>query len=284
MIRIGNTYVGGDKPCFVVAEAGLAHMGDVDKAKALVDAAKGAGADAVKFQIYNTVELIDRVRAPEEFDRFKQREMPYSEYDKVKAYADRTGSLCFTTGHTLSAVEHLIKMNTRLYKIGSGERDRRVFDKIANTNKPVFISTGMREHADVLSLVMKYGNKNTAFLHCVSMYPTIDHKAGLGFIRTLARWCDITGSVCGYSDHMAGIDGVQLAVALGAKVIEKHIKLTDFNGRDNVVSLNPKEFGGMVKAIRRVEAMIGGDTREYSGEEKETEGWALKGKDGKRPL
>lgn len=285
MIRIGNTYVGGDKPCFVVAEAGINHMGDKDKALALVDAAKGAGADAVKFQMYKTNELIDKTRAPDDYDRFRQRELSYETFREIKAYADRVGVLWFATGHTLSAIDYLkITLNVRLFKIGSGERDRRAFDVIANTGKPIFISTGMREHADVLNLITKYGGKNAAFLHCVSMYPTLEHRANLGFIETMIRWCDSVGSVCGYSDHMEGTYGVELAVAMGAKIIEKHLKLEDFRGRDNMVSLKPKEFGGMVKAIRRVETMMGDESRVYSGEEREAESWALKGKDGKRPL
>jgi len=284
MIRLGNRYVGGDKPCFVVAEAGLSHLGSLDRAKELVDAAVGCGAEAIKFQAYKTAELINKDRAPDDYERFSKRELSYDQLKELKAYAENQGILWFATGHTLGAVDFLRKQNVRLYKIGSAERDRRAFDRIINTGKPVFISTGMREHADILNLVTKYGGKNTAFLHCISAYPTIDGDANLGFLNTLRRWCDSVGSVCGYSDHMVGTYGVELAVAMGAKIVEKHIKVEAFKGRDNPVSLTPKEFGAMVKAIRRVETMVGEETRVYGGMEHETETWAMKGKDGKRPV
>ncbi len=281
-MRIGSKTIGSE--CFIVAEAGVAHDGDPKRAFELIDVAVRAGADAVKFQIYRTRDLIDHKRRPELYLRFKKKELPFEAFEKLERYSLEKGLLWFATPHTISGLDYLKKLGVPLYKIGSGEKGSRLFGKILDVGKPTIISTGMRTQSEVLRMVELYGGKQTAFLHCVTMYPVHPHLANMSFLKRLIAACGQVGSLAGYSCHMAGTVGVEMAVTLGAKIIEKHIKLPDSEGQDTLCALDGKEFGLMVKKIRHIETILGSEDRVYSGEEKEAESWALKRKDGKRPI
>ncbi len=285
MIKIGNDYRGGDRPCFIVAEAGLAHEGDISLAMRLIDLAAEGGAHAVKFQMYRTKELISMDRDPVRYENFKRKELPYKAFEVLKRYAEDNRLIWFATPHTMSAFEFLKDLGVVLYKIGSGENwISPITRAIIDTGKPVFISTGMRSDTDVMILTMDYGSENVAFLHCVSLYPVGENKVNLAFMDRLGRWCKEVDSTMGYSDHFPGTYAAELAVIMGAKIIEKHIKLPESTGQDTSVALDLKGFKNMVKAIQRVERMLGPKIKQYSDEERSTEKWALKGKDGKRPL
>jgi len=284
-MKIRDKEIGGDSPCFIVAEAGLAHEGIEENAYLLIDHAVDAGADAVKFQIYNTRELIERGRDAELYDRFKRKELPYNVFAGLKKYAENKGIIWFATPHNQSAFKYLKSLNVDLYKIGSGEREENLIKSILNTKKPVFISTGMREHTDVIDLVRRYGSRKVAFLHCITMYPVIEEYANINFLKTLEMVCDTYKSVMGYSDHLPGTLGVEIAVSRGAKIIEKHLILDSSSGNDVKGGLQKKEFSGMVKKIRQIERILGTEYRNYSDSERENELWALKNpKDWKRPL
>jgi len=284
-MKIRDKEIGGDSPCFIVAEAGLAHEGVEENAYLLIDHAVDAGADAVKFQIYNTKDLIERSRDAELYDRFKRKELPYKVFAGLKKYAENKGIIWFATPHNQSAFKYLKSLNVDLYKIGSGEREENLIKSILNTKKPVFISTGMREHTDVIDLVRRYGSRKVAFLHCITMYSVIEEYANINFLKTLEMVCDTYKSVVGYSDHLSGTLGVEIAVARGAKIIEKHFILDSTKGNDVKGGLQKKEFSGMVKKIRQIERILGTEYRNYSDSERENELWALKNpKDWKRPL
>jgi N-acetylneuraminate synthase/N,N'-diacetyllegionaminate synthase len=279
-MQIGNKEVGGDSRCFIVAEAGLAHGGNKDLAFKLIDLAVDAGADAVKFQVYKASELVDYKRDPALFERFKSKELSYDVFKELQEYAKIKGIIWFATAHTESALEFLVSLGVPCYKIGSGEKGSDLFGKIIDLGKPTFISTGMRTHSEVVNLVTEYYLPNVVFLHCVTMYPVHPHHANLGFLNSLRSM----GVRYGYSCHMPGTQGVEVAVSLGAKVVEKHIKLPESMGQDTLCALFKDEFGMMVKKIRLIERVLGSNMRVYSAEEKENEKWALKGKDGKRPI
>ena len=284
-MKIRDKEIGGDSPCFIVAEAGLAHEGVEENVYLLIDHAVDAGADAVKFQIYNTKDLIERSRDAELYDRFKRKELPYKVFADLKKYAENKGIIWFATPHNQSAFKYLKKLNVDLYKIGSGEREENLIKSILNTKKPVFISTGMREHTDVIDLVRRYGSRKVAFLHCITMYSVIEEYANINFLKTLEMVCDTYKSVVGYSDHLSGTLGVEIAVARGAKIIEKHFILDSTKGNDVKGGLQKKEFSGMVKKIRQIERILGTEYRNYSDSERENELWALKNpKNWKRPL
>ncbi len=171
---ISGRHIDDDSPCFVIAEAGLAHNGKFENAIKLIDIAADANVDAVKFQIYKTKELISKERSPEWFERFQKKELPYEDFGKLKEYAEERKLIWFATPHTESAFEYLKKLGVSLYKIGSGEHDTKFIDKIADTGKPLIISTGLRTHFEVLALIDRYGSQNTAFLHCITAYPVIE--------------------------------------------------------------------------------------------------------------
>ena len=166
--------------------------------------------------------------------------------------------------------------------MGSGEHDTKFIDKIADTGKPLIISTGMRTHFEVLRLIDRHGSVRSSFLHCVTMYPVIEPLLNLGFIGSLKRHALLSRSVIGYSDHTEGTYACELATAMGAKIIEKHICLDDSEGQDVKVSLKGKELKNFVEKIRQVERMVGSQFRQYSAEERENEKWALKQSDGRR--
>ena len=285
MIKIGNDYWGGDRPCFIVAEAGLAHEGDFSMAMRLIDLAADGGAHAVKFQMYRTNELISKERDPVRYENFKRKEIPYQSFADLKQYAEDRRLIWFATPHTMSAFEFLRDLGVLLYKIGSGERwGSQIIGEAIDTGKPVFISTGMRTQSQIHELISAYAGETVAFLHCVSMYPVTESHTNLAFLDQLNFWELVYGSVLGYSDHFPGTYAVELAVAKGAKIIEKHIKLPESTGQDIEVALDAKEFKNMVKAVQKVERMLGPKIRQYSAEERSTEKWARKGPDGKRPL
>lgn len=262
----------------IISEIGLAHMGRLELAKRLID--ESASADYVKFQIYNTDELINKDRDPERFKRFKERELTYDQLRELKEYAEIRGLKFLATPHTLSAF-YLFK-DLGVFKIGSGDRDE-IVRKAVDTGKDVFISTGMRTHSEVLRLVQDYGRPGVTFMHCITMYPVLEPCANMGFINTLRRWCRRVGAEVGYSDHLPGTLGCEVAAALDVSLIEKHIKLDESTGQDGLCALDGKEFRLMCRKVRRIKNLIGSSLREYKVAEKENESWALKGRDGKRP-
>ncbi len=284
MFTIGQRQVGDEFPCFIVAEAGLAHMGKLENAYKLIDMAVDAGVDAVKFQIYKTKELISKERSPEWYDRYAKKELPYDDFRKMKQYAEDRKMIWFATPHVESAFEYLKMLGVPCYKVGSGEHDNRFIDKIADTGKPLVISTGLRTHFEIMRLVDRYGSPNSAFLHCVTLYPAIESSLNLGFIGELSRHCAVSHSVVGYSDHTEGTYACELAVMAGSKIIEKHICLPESEGQDVQVSLKGSELDGLVQKVRRIEIMKGSGLRYYSDHERQNEEWALKSQsDGRRP-
>lgn len=283
-MEIGSRRIGKNEPCFVVAEAGLAHGGNREAAFELIDVAVRGGADAVKFQVYLTKELVAPGRDRELYDRFRSKELAFSVFGELKEYAAGKGLVWFATPHTISGFRYLKDLGVPVYKIGSGERDGELWDSVMDTKKPTIISTGMRTYSEIFKLVRIWGGENMAFLHCVTMYPVPPHLADMAFLRKLKYVCDITGSVMGYSDHCAGAESVYIAVSLGAKIIEKHIMLDGSKGQDTLCSLTGPEFRTMTKKIRVIEAMLGDGFRHYTGGERDNERWALKSADGRRPM
>lgn len=283
-MQVGQKKIGKNNRCFVVAEAGLAHEGRAELAFRLVDAAVRGRADAVKFQVYRAKELIDWRRDGELFERFKRKELAYSVFSELKAYAEGKGLIWFATPHTMSAFEFLRNLGMELWKIGSGERYGELFGKVMDTGKPVIVSTGMRWQHEIFDMVDRYGGKNVCFLHCLTQYPSIPHLLNLNFLDRLKVVCGQRGSLMGYSSHNIGWLDVEVAVAKGACVIEKHIKLAESTGQDVHGALDADEFRLMESRIRDIEHLLGSDIRVYSSEEQENEKWALKRPDGKRPL
>lgn len=245
--------------CFIVAEAGVAHNGDIRAALKLVDIAKSAGADAVKFQVYRTINFVNKGTA--QFKNYALKELPYSDFITISDYAKDIGITFFATPHDDESLDFLISLSVLIIKIGSGELGNWKFiEKIARTQKKVFVSVGMYEDADIKELIdifYSVGNDKLTLLHCVTMYPTPPEEVRLSRIKYLR---DLTGHKIGYSDHTKGYHISLAAAILGASVIEKHIMLPETYGRDTQVALYENEFKEMVLYIREIEkALLGID-------------------------
>lgn len=267
----GSRRIGPGEPCFVIAEAGVNHNGDVQLAKQLVDAARDAGADAVKFQTWVTEELI----APDaqladyqrenigqdisQFEAIKELELGYDDFRELKAYADAAGVLFMSTPDEERSADFLDELGLPLFKIGSGEVATHPYlGYVGAKGKPIILSTGMATLSEVeaaVRVIEATGNHDLVLLHCVSDYPADPGDSNLRAMKTMEL---AFGHPVGFSDHTMGFDVSVAAVALGACVIEKHLTLdTGLPGPDHKASLDPQEFGAMVRAIRSVERALG---------------------------
>lgn len=280
-ISLGDRIVGGGAPCIVVAEAGVNHNGDLATAKALVDAAHEAGADAVKFQTWVTEKLVTPDagiaayqsrhggQGKSQFDLLKPLELSFDAFRDLKGYADRCGILFLSTPDEEDSADFLDTLGLPLFKIGSAEVTNLPFlDYVARKGKPVILSTGMSTLSEVgaaVQAVRNTGNRAMALLHCVSDYPAEPEACNLRAMETLrtAFNCPV-----GFSDHTLGLEVATAAVAMGACVIEKHFTLDKrLSGPDHAASLDPDELRHMVEAVRIVESALGDGTKRPSPSE-----------------
>ncbi|ASQ46441.1 N-acetylneuraminate synthase [Legionella clemsonensis] len=260
--------------CFVIAEAGVNHNGDVHLAKELIHAAKETGANAVKFQTFKADHLVNKTAEQAQYQ--KKNAAHSSQYEMLKALeiseddhhslaqlANSLGIEFMSTGFDEESVDFLISLGVRRLKIPSGEITNLPFLKyLAKTGLPLIMSTGMsdllevKEAIDTIEPFYKNDLKdNLVLLHCTSNYPAAYSDVNLMAMQTLAREFDLP---IGYSDHTLGVLVPTLAVAIGAKVIEKHFTLDNsLPGPDHTASMMPKEFSEMVKMIRDAEIVLG---------------------------
>lgn len=256
-------HIDTDQEVFLIAEVGNNHEGDFDLACELVRLASRAGAHAVKFQTI----VPERLVPPSQEARLAMlRKFQFSpeQFRKLRTEADRAGILFMSTPFDLSAVD-LLNPLVPAFKIASGDNDFfPLIDRAAATGKPLIISMGLghspraselRDFVDGAWKKHGIADGQLAFLHCVVSYPTPPEDAGLFGMRPLR----LPGVTIGYSDHTIGIRVAQLAVAAGARIIEKHFTIShdhsDF--RDHKLSANPDELRDLAKAIREVDAVLG---------------------------
>lgn len=276
--EINGRSVGRQQPCFVIAEAGVAHFGSLEKAKKLVDLAVEAKADAVKFQIFDVDRMISSA-AQDWKDRMKSRCLGFVEFEEVKSYCETRRITFLATPHDEAGLSMLGKLSVPAYKVGSGELGNPDFiGKILDIGLPVIISTGMYSTGDldaVVELCRQSGNERIALMHCVTQYPTPPEEANLS---RLSRLREKFEGVIGYSDHTIGTHIPLAAVGLGAKVIEKHISL-DFDvpdAQDWKVSCGPETFCEFVQQIREIEKSMDHTHEILAEAESENRLWACK--------
>ena len=273
------------KPVFVIAEAGVNHNGDIAVALQLCDAAKKAGADAIKFQTFRAEDLVVRGAPTAEYqarqtgdqDQFlmlERLELSEAQHQRIKAHCDAIGIEFFSTPFSSNAVNMLVKLGVKRLKLSSGELTHRALvEHSAATQLPLLMSTGMgtmEEIKEALAWVKAARGhlQGVEVLHCTSSYPAPDDTLNLLAINSMARDLDVD---TGYSDHSLGIEAPLAAVALGARVIEKHLTLDQkMPGPDHSASLEPDEFARMVQGIRRISAMLGDGVKAPLPEELET--------------
>jgi len=257
----------------IIAEVGVNHNGDLDKAKQLIDVASSAGADLVKFQTFNTRQLVTDTAPKAEYqilntdkslsqhDMLKQLEISPKMHEVLKVYCIEKGVEFFSTGFDLQSIDYLESLRINRFKIPSGEiNDLPYLRKIGSFGKPVILSTGMATLGEIEAAldVLEYAGtsrKKITVLHCNTAYPTPIQDVNLLAMCSIR---DAFGVNVGYSDHTLGIEVPIAAVALGAKVIEKHLTLSrNQTGPDHKSSLEPQEFKSMVRSIRNIEKALG---------------------------
>lgn len=282
--------IGGGAPCFVIAEAGVNHNGDLDLARQLVDVAAAAGADAVKFQTFRASRLVTAAapkaayQAATDVSQESQRamlqrlEMPEAWYPDLMSRCSRAGLVFLSTPFEEESADALQQLGMAAFKVPSGELTNLPFlAHLARFGRPLIVSTGMSVLDEVeaaLDTIRAAGDPPVVLLHCVSRYPTPIDDANVRAMLTLA---EAFGMPVGYSDHTEGIEAPMAAVALGAVVVEKHIT-TDRSlpGPDHRASLEPDALTDMVRRLRLVERSLGTGQKRPSVEERETAAVARK--------
>ena len=259
------------KRVFIIAEAGVNHNGNLDLAYQLIDAAKDAGADAVKFQTFKAENVVSRLADKSEYQKkttgsdksqlemIKKLELSYDDFVKLKKYCNKKEIMFLSTPFDHQSIDFLYDL-IDIYKIPSGEIINHPYLKhIAVKNKPVIMSTGMANLGEVEEAINTIRSVNSkaklSLLHCTTNYPTPYEEVNLKAMQTLAAAFKLP---VGYSDHTLGIEVPVAAVAMGAKIIEKHFTLDkNLPGPDHKASLEPDELKEMVTAIRNIEMAFG---------------------------
>jgi N,N'-diacetyllegionaminate synthase len=269
----------------IIAEAGVNHNGDLSLARKLIEAAAYAGADYVKFQTFKAENLVTKSAQKaayqaknfsdgdiSQFQMLKNLEMPYEWHFELRDYANSLGIKFLSTGFDEESIDFLDDLGIDLFKIPSGEITNLPYLKhIAKKMKEVIFSTGManmQEVLDAMNIFIEEGidRDRITILHCNTEYPTPMQDVNLKAMNTIQ---EVLGVKVGYSDHTLGIEVPIAAVALGAKVIEKHFTLDkSMPGPDHIASLDPLELKCMIQAIRNIEIAISGSgTKEPSQSE-----------------
>ncbi len=283
-ITIGNKKVGKNNPVFIIAEVGSNFNGSLEKAKELCDLALEAGADAVKFQSF----LAEKIICKEAFDGlqlsfqakwgksvwevYKAAEFPREWHEELNNYCKKKGIIFFLSPYDKEAVDLLIKIDSPCIKLGSGEISNLEFLKyVAAKGKPIILgcgSTNLSEIEEAVTAIRSTGNKDLILLQCITNYPSPIDQAN---IRAMLSIKKAFGTIVGYSDHSLGDTVACAAVALGAKVIEKHFTFDKTSeGPDHPHSLDVAEFKAMVQHIRDIEAALGSYVKFVVEAEKDT--------------
>jgi N-acetylneuraminate synthase/N,N'-diacetyllegionaminate synthase len=260
-VNLNNKLVGSGEPVYIIAEGGLTNFGDLSLAKKQVDAAMAAGCDAIKFQAQTTEELVSRKVAPDWYKRMKYKELSYHGIKELQRYCSVRNIEFFATAHTDVDLDFLDKeLNVPFFKIGSGESINYDFLKnVGRRGKPVIISLGLHlnenEIRKSIGALEDAGASEIIIMHCNTVYPTPPEVINLPMISRLKEMFDYP---IGYSDHSVGWHMPLAAVALGAKIIEKHISfdLDDLRSLDCPGSCTPETLKLMIRQIREIEAAL----------------------------
>ncbi len=272
LFKIGSRLIGSGHPVYMVAEVSANHHQDFDQAARLIQAAKDAGADAVKLQTY-TPDTITIASDREQFrigggtlwdgrtlyELYGEAYTPWEWQPKLKQCASELGLDLFSSAFDASAVDFLEEMSVPAHKVASFELvDIPLIQKMARTGKPLIMSTGMatiEEIDEAVQAARGAGATQIALLKCTSAYPASPDEMNLRTIPELERRFEVPA---GLSDHTMGIAVPVAAAALGACIVEKHITLSrSLKGPDSAFSLEPQEFKAMVEAVRTTERALG---------------------------
>jgi sialic acid synthase SpsE len=285
VIKIGPCFVGKDNPTFFIADIGANFDGSLAKAKELALAAKEAGADVAKFQTFSSPRIVSAVGFSKMKLRgthstwqkpvaevFKDAEFPREWHEELSEYCKSIGIIFSSAPYDFEAVDLLDSLDVPFIKIGSGDITwHEMLTYIAHKGRPMILGTGastLGEVEEAIRVITSTGNTKLILLQCITNYPS---KIGSANINVIKTYRDVFGVITGYSDHTPG-DIVPLGtVALGGKVIEKHLTLDrKSKGNDHPFSMEPGEFKLMVDRVRQLESALGSDYKDVVEEEEET--------------
>jgi sialic acid synthase SpsE/protoporphyrinogen oxidase len=269
---------------FVIAEIGLNHGGSLKLAKELMQAAKKSGVKFVKFQtykselrisqVYRSNNYFEEVIDTEEnlFSMFKKYELTISDWKEIFRYGRELDLKVFSAVFDDESLQLLENLNCPAYKIASMDLNNYpLIEKIAQTRKPIILSTGMSTLGEIekaVSIIEKYSPKEFIILHCISSYPANKDSLNLKAMSTLAN---AFGRPVGFSDHTIGTEAPVVAISIGARCVEKHFTLDhSLEGPDHIFSLNPKEMSYLVNVISEIPGMLGSSNRITTAQEIET--------------
>jgi N-acetylneuraminate synthase len=271
------------KKCFIIAEAGVNHNGDILLAKELILKAKQTGVDAVKFQSFKADRVISKFANKANYQKnnttdnesqlamLQKLELTDDEFIELSSFSKKNDIMFLSTPKDIESAKFLESINMQLYKIGSSEVNNYEFlEFIGKTNKPIILSTGMctlDEVSAAIEVVKNTGNKSISLLHCVSQYPCPIDQANLLAIKTMKKAFNLK---VGYSDHTMGSDAILASISMGAEIIEKHFTIDNtLPGPNHKVSMNYKEMKKMVISIRNIESALGDGIKKPAKCEKE---------------
>lgn len=264
-VEIAGRRIGGDEPCFVVAEIGINHNGDLGIARKLISSAVTAGCDAVKFQkrtvdvVYTAEELAKPRESPfgeTNGDLKRALELDQAAFEAIDEYCDLLGTLWFASCWDEASVDFIEQFDPPCYKIASASiTDDDLLRHHRTTGRPLIISTGMSDLAEIDHAVEVLGTDDLIILHATSTYPSPPNELNLNAIPALA---ERYGVPVGYSGHEVGLATTVAARALGACMIERHITLDRAMwGSDQAASIEPFGFQRLIKDVRAIESALG---------------------------
>ena len=282
----------------IIAEAGVNHNGSIELAKKLIDAAADAGADYVKFQTFNPQKLVSKYAKTAEYQKknigseesqfsmLSKLALTQNNFCQLKEYCKEKNIGFLSTPFDLESIAFLDELGVDFWKLPSGEITNLPYlEAIANTNKPIVMSTGMASIEEVeqaINVVTSNGPKELTILQCNTEYPTPYEDVNLRAMVTMQEKFQVP---VGYSDHTKGIAIPLAAVGMGATIIEKHFTIDrTLPGPDHVASLEPDELKCMIDSIRQIELAMGNGKKEPSPSEKKNKGVARKSLVAARPI
>lgn len=270
--------------CLIIAEAGVNHNGDLATAKALIDAAKKSGADVVKFQTFKSDLLASKGAEQAAYQQkntgvnepqramLKKLELSNEAFQELFNYCNSQEIEFMSTPFDIASAQYLDRLGVKRFKLSSGDlTDVPLIRAVSGLGKPMIISTGMATLGDVERAVdcienETNHNKDISILHCTTEYPAPYNEVNLRAIETLKL--AFPSYIIGYSDHTEGSEASIAAVALGAKIIEKHLTLDRrMEGPDHLASMEPDDFSRMIKSIRNIELALGSGRKAPSASE-----------------
>jgi len=284
-MKIGSNIIDDNTLPFLIAEIGVNHNGDVGIARKLIDVAKAAGANAVKFQTFEAESLVtssaplanyQKKNDPDQLSQhamLKSLELSRNEFIEIKSYCDEVGIYFISTPFDNKSADFLDEIGVAAIKISSADLTNHfLLEHVSKLNSPLIISTGMSSYSEVedaISVVIKNKKKSDlALLHCVSNYPADPYDANLLCLKTLSQGFNIT---VGWSDHTLDSMTAISAVTLGACIFEKHITLDKtMQGPDHKASIEPDDFKDYVETIQRVKKILGDGVKRIMPSEQNT--------------